>query len=456
MKKIAFLFVLLVILSAIPSILVLLNGTFPFWYDPARDLFSALANHQKITLIGPPSGIPGVYYGPFWIWLLSIFTLVSLHPAIIIFLTLTLPYFILGPLILWRLKNILGLKTIFLFWGTFTVFYDKYFTQLWNPHPAPLIFLGVIYFVASGFPFLTGVFAGLLANFHMSFGIGIILATTVFFWKKWRYFFGLAIPFLPTLIFEARHGFFQIQAITNAFFLHTYNDPVVLALKGLTPKQMLEELNNLTLGFWWLIPIIVIEVFAFKKTFSPALRKIVIYLAICLVTVLTIYFTARNPVWSYHFIAVDLLVTLLVIILISKTKVWPVILSVFLIFTFGTKIYTIISSPPDLLSANFSNRNYGVSTAIKDANGQPFSSVAYTWPLLRTLTPDYDYLFLLAGKKERSVPDAPIIYYFINSAEPKWGLGFLKEEINKSENIYKTSWEKQIPGQTLMVKREKL
>lgn len=453
MKKTVFLFVLLVTISAIPSMLILINGTFPFWYDPARDLFSALANHQKISLIGPPSGIPGVYYGPFWIWMLSIVSLISLHPAIIIFLTLTLPYFILGPLILWKLKNILGLKTIFLFWGTFSIFYDKYFTQLWNPHPAPLIFLAVIYFVASGSALLAGFFAGLLANFHMSFGIGIILATTVFFWKKWRYFVGLAIPFIPTLIFETRHGFFQTSALINAFLWHTYNDPLVLFLKGLTPKQMLSELNNITFGFWWLIPIILIEIFVFKKTFSPVLKKIIIYLTICLFTVLTIYFTARNPVWPYHFIAVDLLITFLVIIFISKTKIWPAILSVFLLFTFGTKIYTIISSPPDLLSANFSNRNYGVWSALKDANGQPFSYVVYTWPLLETLSPDYDYLFLLSGKKDKYIPNTPTTYYFINSSDPKWGQEFLKEEFNKTNNTYKTIWEKEIPGKTLMVKR---
>lgn len=452
MKKVAFLFVLLVILSAIPSILVLLNGSFPFWYDPARDLLSALANHHKITLIGPPSGIPGVYYGPFWIWLLSILTLISLHPAIIILLTLTLPYFIVGPLILWKLKKTLGLKTIFLFWGTFALFYDKYFTQLWNPHPAPLVFLTVIFFVATGSPFLTGVSAGLLANFHMSFGIGIILATTIFFWKKWRYFFGLAIPFLPTLVFEARHGFFQIKTIINAFFLHTYNDPVVLALKGLTPMEMLKELNNITLGFWWIIPIIIIEILITKKHFSSPPKRIVIYLIVCLASVLTIYFTARNPVWPYHFIAVDLLTTLLVIILINQTKIWPVILAAFLLVNWAGKYHSIISSPSDTVSATFANRNFGVKEAVKDAGGQPFSFVAYTWPLLRTLSPDYDYLFLLSGKKEKIIPNSPIIYYFVNSAEPKWGLGFLKEEIEKSKDKYKTAWEKEIPGKTTMVK----
>lgn len=445
-------YIIFIFLSAIPSLLVLANGTFPFWYDPARDLFSALASHQKISLIGPPSGIPGVYYGPYWIWILSIITFISLHPAVIIFFTLTLPYFILGPLILWKLKETLGLKTIFLFWGTFALFHEKYFTQLWNPHPAPLIFLGVIFFVTTGSPFLTGLFASFLANFHMSFGIGIILATTLFFGKKWRYFLGLALPFLPILIFETRHGFFQIKAIANAFFWHSYSDPIVLALQGLTLAQMMDELNNTALGFWWLIPIIILEIIFFKRRFSSNLKRVVLYLIVCLTTILTIYFTAKNPVWSYHFIAVDLLVTLLVIIFICQTKIWPVILSLFLFITFITKIHAAFYNPPDLLSTNFSNRYYGVKEAFKDAAGQPFSYVAYTWPLLRTNTPDYDYLFLLAGKKEKTIPDSPIIYYFINSAEQKWGQGFLKEEAEKSKEKYKTVWGKEIPGKILMVK----
>lgn len=454
MKKIQFLFILLVILTAIPSVLVLRNGTFPFWYDPARDLISALANHQKFTLIGPPSGIPSVYYGPYWIWLLSLVTLISLHPAVIIFLTLTLSYFIFGPLILWRLRKTLGLKTIFLFWPAFALYYEKYFTQLWNPHPAPLLFLAAIFFVSTGSPLSAGLFAALLANFHMSFGVGVILATTIFFWKKWRYYVGLVIPFLPTLIFETRHGFNQTKALFEAFVWHSYTDPIVLALKGqgLTPSQMLGELSNITLGFWWLIPIIALEIIILKKTFSSELKKVVIYLLVCLGTVLTIYFTAKNPVWSYHFIAIDLLLTLFLSILISKTKIWPMVFAAFLIISWGLKFNTIITAPKDLVSANFANRNFGVKEAIKDSQGQPFSFVAYTWPLLRTLSLDYDYLFLLAGKKDKTVSDAPIIYYFVSSAEPKWGQGFIKEETEKNNDNYKVAWSKEIPGKTTMVK----
>ena len=50
----------------------IIQGNIPFWFDNARDFLLALGNLEKPTLIGPPTGIPGVFYGPYWIWLLSI------------------------------------------------------------------------------------------------------------------------------------------------------------------------------------------------------------------------------------------------------------------------------------------------------------------------------------------------------------------------------------------------
>lgn len=61
------LILLSIILSIIPALGVLQKvflGDFAFWYDPARDMLSALSNLQKPTLIGPTSGIPGVFMDP--------------------------------------------------------------------------------------------------------------------------------------------------------------------------------------------------------------------------------------------------------------------------------------------------------------------------------------------------------------------------------------------------------
>src|SRR5438046_2413526 len=100
--------VLVFLVSFLPAIIIIyktLSGSFPLWYDIARDLLSALANFQKPTLIGPTSGIPGVFYGPYWIWLLSFAQIFSHDPRIITLLVATIPYLFLFPFILFRFSK---------------------------------------------------------------------------------------------------------------------------------------------------------------------------------------------------------------------------------------------------------------------------------------------------------------------------------------------------------------
>src|SRR3989338_7604981 len=102
-KRILYIFLLLV-----PFIIIIkpiFNGAIPFWYDPARDLLMAWDNLKKITLIGSTSGIPGIFYGPYWIWLLSIGVAISKDPRVVLFLIITLPYFIGVQLVIYFLNK---------------------------------------------------------------------------------------------------------------------------------------------------------------------------------------------------------------------------------------------------------------------------------------------------------------------------------------------------------------
>src|SRR6187551_3411896 len=74
------------------------SASIPFWYDPARDMLMGWDNLHKFTLIGPTTGIPGLFYGPYWIWMLSLGELFSKDPRIVILIVATLPYLILFPL----------------------------------------------------------------------------------------------------------------------------------------------------------------------------------------------------------------------------------------------------------------------------------------------------------------------------------------------------------------------
>src|SRR6266403_2890791 len=112
-------FVITVLLSLVPLIGILnkiWTGEFALWYDPARDLLSGLANLQKPTLIGPTTGIPGVFYGPYWIWLLSLGEIISRNPRVVTIVVETIPYVLLFPFILSRFSKIISVPILCMLW----------------------------------------------------------------------------------------------------------------------------------------------------------------------------------------------------------------------------------------------------------------------------------------------------------------------------------------------------
>src|SRR5579862_9684999 len=89
-KKIKNKFLVTIATLILPFFFVLTNlklNAINLWYDPSRDLLTAWDNLTKLTLVGPVSGIPGLHYGPYWIWLLSFGLLFSKNPVIITFIT---------------------------------------------------------------------------------------------------------------------------------------------------------------------------------------------------------------------------------------------------------------------------------------------------------------------------------------------------------------------------------
>src|SRR5690349_8799468 len=114
MKKIQLLLIVFSILLPLATSLHLLLLGVNFWYDPARDLMSAWDNLSKLTLIGPTSGIPGLFYGPYWIWLLSFGLLFSKNPGIVTFIVATIPYLILFPLVWFQFRKYFGFHATFL------------------------------------------------------------------------------------------------------------------------------------------------------------------------------------------------------------------------------------------------------------------------------------------------------------------------------------------------------
>lgn len=460
----------------------ILNGYSAFWFDPARDFILALNNLNKTSLIGSPTGIPGVFYGPYWIWLISYGLLISKDPAIIIILLQVIPYFVIFPLILFKFQKVFSKGICLALLWLFYISSGNYIIQIWNVNYAPLIFLAITYLIIkhSGSENLTSksvrlfsiaILNALLVNFHFSFGFAITLASTLFIGisevititltkqnaskklylfivESFAYLFGLLIIELPFIIFEFRHNFNQTKAIirmlTEAFL---YNSAVV----GQTGIKKTEILNLIIFGksahvlnidmlalkaIYAIIVISFVYFFIMRKWVILKIpKKLTLYLLTSSLAVGFVYVNSKNPIFDYHFSGFEIIVLLAVAIVVKNIKYLRILLYFWVILQVSLNTFSFIK--------NYNYVQYKgtplwlkqaiVKTIYDDAKNVTFRTYAYS-PAIYTY--DYDYLFEWFGAdyyKNKPVqngaktqvtyliiPDAskPIYYDFINYKTP--------------------------------------
>ena len=413
-------------------------GTFPFWFDPARDLLLAWGNINKITLIGPPSGIPGIFYGPYWVWWLSTSMVISKDPRWVDFMTLTLPYFTIFPFILYKFHRIFGKIVVVILWLLFIFAFQNYTTYIWNPHLAPLITLIIMYLLISINYYdqniiktilkilFAGICLGLLINFHISFGSTVFLGSIVFLivnafvnyfsYKKngSLYQFSLILIFILGILctyilffsFEMRHGFQQLRVLFTVF---STNHSLV-GYQGLSKQLIISlffgkigdilSISSLLANIFFITSfIIVIAQIKFKKVMLSSEEGKLILLSFCVgVSTLSVYLLSKNPIWNYHFIGVEIIFLLVLGVFLKKIPVIRYIALVWVIYLYVHGSYQFIqnlsSDPSTITSA--STEEHVVNIIYKNSEHKPFAVYSYNSAIY---TYEYDYLFRYVGEK---------------------------------------------------------
>lgn len=444
-KYIDLIFVFSVFIPFLMTLWFDVSGNIPFWYDNARDLASAWSNLSNPTLIGPPSGIQGIFYGPYWIWILSLGIVFSKDPRSAVFLVGILPYLVVFPLVLYLFKSVFKKTAIIVVW-IFFIFNMGigYAINLWNPHSAPLLLLLLVYLLINvNFKdislkslikfFTAGVVAGLIINFHISLGFGIAFGLAIFFATKGLLFVrdkklltlysrnlfvfvtGSAITFSPYFLFEARNGFNQTRIFYTAIF--GVND--LVAMEGLSQGEILllflGRAGNLMGSSQFLTYLIVLISLAiliiafFRKSikFSEAEKNLILLLASLSSGVVGLYLVVRNPVWAYHFIGVEIIFLLFFTLVISKFRIILLISCLFASIIFITNFYTFYSKFTNsvFIGDSLNAKVETVESIVHDANGNEFSFYAYS-PSIYVY--EYSYIFKWLANKE--IPFDPGIY----------------------------------------------
>ena len=223
---------LILIVGIIFRLYITGNNNFIFNMDNARDMIDVreMVVLGDFRLIGPTTSIDGVYFGPFWYYMLPVpFLITGGDPYGSIILEIILwaigGYFLLTLVLKYYGK--LAFFAVSLIWlaSNYIILGNQY---AFNPNPVlfltPVFIYCLLSYIETGklaFFLLTWFLAGAFFHFIVPVGIfmPLVIILSIFLTKKdllkWQsLIFGLmvfALTFLPQIIFEIRHNFFMLN-----------------------------------------------------------------------------------------------------------------------------------------------------------------------------------------------------------------------------------------------------
>lgn len=409
-----------------------LDDLLGFYYDQGRD---ALAIHNFIVtgkpfLVGPVTGLEGIFLGPMLYYLLTPFYwLASGNPV--------LPAMFMGSIhiftiyLLYRLgltvSKLAGLLAAFVYSFSWTIIG---FSR-WLSNPPPVMLFSVL--LAYSFLQITQgkTKFWLLAVLSLAAGLQFEIASAAFFipaiiifllWE-WRHkptkkiflvssliFF---VSLFPQILFELRHQFVMTQNIFEELFSKPSFQPfsqqffttrleLYLFSFGNKLFSYHKPLLNLATSFLLTIGLLT------KKYWLSPLTKIILIIIFPQLILLLFYHGNYGNVYDYHFSGSFPLFILLVAIWLSSCVkfIWGKFLLIIFLFLF---IYSNITSY-SILFSNSNKPDYVILTdqiqavdwIYKDTGQTPFNVDVYVPPVIPY---SYEYLFLWRGQRYSQHPE---------------------------------------------------
>lgn len=425
--------IFLALLVRIPGIL---QGNFAFTYDTGRDLLAVrdLVTRGDISLIGPTTGLMGVFYGPWWYWFLV--------PAFILFggnpVGMTAYIAVIGAVAA-GLSYWWGSKKFGVVFGSIlgillaaSPVVVTMTSQLWNPDVLILLTLGVVIHL-SNIRLLTpirlilfGFLLALLVEFEIVYGILFIIGfgLSVLLWfrkyldlRKIAYIgLGTLITESPRIVFELRNNFIQTRS-----FLGSLGENVW----GLQIKRswlIYESISSVFPGSRFMQNILILFTIAllvlFWKKFSRSHQRFLqAIITIVLVFWSTIFIYPRD-FWQYYLFGLPVLYGVIVAFVLQRFP--KVVIFVYLVFLLQP--FALIRSvmKPQFVgdAAVFHNQEEIVRTLFKEATND-FKYIAYTPPQI-----DHTWKYLFWWKNLRKKPyglsENPPIMYVVIEPDPNY------------------------------------
>lgn len=457
-------FITLILLAAFFVRVYRIDQLLGFYYDQGRDasvIWDFIYNH-KFFLIGPTTGIAGIFRGPWYYWLITPFYWLGhgnpVFPSVFLSFTVVLSLILLYKIGIRAGGKASGFLAIII--GGFS--YDIVMASRWLSNPTPMFLISMV-FLYSLFMILDGkkwawIVTGFSAGLAMQFGS----ATEVFYfpallifvlWQRknlpnWKIVMlslvALAITVVPQVLFDFKHdhilskniynfiftkgsfkaSFWQIVQIRLPFY---YN---IFASKLFSDNHLLAKVFLSISGL--------LLVFQGKTLFKN--RNFVIIFIFFVSPLVGMLFFQGNEgnVYDYYFTGYYLIFILLFSIVYGSTwkHLWGKILIITFLLLFAKEnIYKVngyITSGVDGPSAiALGNQKLAIDWIYKNANGKDFNVDEYVPPVIPYA---YNYLFTWLGTtKYHKLPNenqVPLLYtlYEIDPPHPERLEAWLKRQ----------------------------
>ncbi|VVA43426.1 conserved membrane hypothetical protein [Candidatus Roizmanbacteria bacterium] len=249
MRKLSFfIFFLLILLFCYFRLKPIFFQTVPYTYDQGRDFLKAqqIVRDLNPTLIGPTSGIPGLFHGVWWYYFLAIpyiiFSGLPIGFSIFIFINSLLQLIFFS----YFLKKEFGWLTALIF-ALFVTGSSYFITMSFFVISSVFTFPFILLFLYSAYLFLKTenkkyffwlfLWIGFILEAELPSGLftGIAFILTLLFLGKIKLLFskdgfkkaclGFIIPLVPRLLFEVIKGFPQSKTVLKFFLNLEFHSP---------------------------------------------------------------------------------------------------------------------------------------------------------------------------------------------------------------------------------------
>lgn len=470
-------------------IVPVLGNNFYFTMDQGNDAVHVreiLERHQ-ILLVGPETGIQGLFAGPLWYYFISIgYAIFGGHPAGAVFMLILLNTALTG-ILMWKVRKEVSNTWALLVGASLQTSWWFYDTSRYGFNPFPLVFLSFILILllvdfiggSKKSYLLAAIFVGL--GFNTEIAGSMALAIFYFLIGTWSVFkrrmpwknliFGaliLGIFLIPHVVTEITSRFSQTQTLIKEFgdssgvFSERNFDTLTPYFLKVISRSILRQIPEIGVLIFTLIVLLASKKWQTKKKINKFVKRFVI-LSIVLILVSWFWFGSNKGWQDWHTVYISPLIFVSTLLLLHEFKKEIALPILILSLVFHTLIfkdryleYLKPTNDPSIMS----NELKAIDWTYEKAAGQGFYAYIY---LPSVYDYPYQYLFWWYGRGKygylpceySSFPGSPGIFipgkkYYQQPQRSCSNLRFLI--IEPDENIFlQHQWLDQLRQDTQLV-----